>query len=150
VAVTIDIIRQFVGRDHGLAVVSVVRSDRTPASSLVNAGLVQHPVTGAECAAFVVRGDARKVAHLRSAPTVSIVWRHGWEWVGLTGPAQLIGPDDAAEGIDPDGIRQLLRAVFIGAGGTHDDWTAYDRVMLDERRLAVLVEPRRFSGNPRL
>jgi hypothetical protein len=37
--------------------------------------------------------------------------------------------------------------VFSGAGGTHDDWDAYDRAMIDERRVAVLVTPRRVYGN---
>jgi hypothetical protein len=45
-------------------------------------------------------------------------------------------------------LRVLLRTVFAAAGGTHDDWDEYDRVMADERRLAVLVRPRRVYGNP--
>jgi hypothetical protein len=34
------------------------------------------------------------------------------------------------------------------AGGTHDDWDAYDRAMADERRAAVLTAPTRTSSNP--
>jgi hypothetical protein len=37
--------------------------------------------------------------------------------------------------------------VFTGAGGTHDDWDTYDRVMREERRVAVLVDPVRGYGN---
>jgi hypothetical protein len=44
-------------------------------------------------------------------------------------------------------LRLLLRAVFAGAGGTHDDWDTYDRVMLEERRAAVLVVPTWVYGN---
>jgi hypothetical protein len=36
--------------------------------------------------------------------------------------------------------------VFVGAGGTHDDWDTYDRVMREERRAAVLVAPTRVRG----
>jgi hypothetical protein len=36
--------------------------------------------------------------------------------------------------------------VFSAAGGSHDDWDTYDRVMADERRTAVLVTPRRSYG----
>jgi hypothetical protein len=37
--------------------------------------------------------------------------------------------------------------VFTAAGGTHDDWDEYDRVMAAEGRTAVLVEPARILGN---
>jgi hypothetical protein len=37
--------------------------------------------------------------------------------------------------------------VFTAAGGSHDDWEAYDRVMAEQRRTAVLVAPRRVYGN---
>jgi hypothetical protein len=36
--------------------------------------------------------------------------------------------------------------VFVAAGGTHDDWDEYDRVMAEERRAAVLVTPTRIYG----
>jgi p-hydroxybenzoate 3-monooxygenase len=42
-------------------------------------------------------------------------------------------------------IAQAPRAVFTGAGGTHDDWDEYDRVMAAERRTAILVTPDRAS-----
>jgi len=45
-------------------------------------------------------------------------------------------------------VPQLLRDVFSAAGGTHDDWDEYDRVMADEDRLAVLVRPERVYSNP--
>jgi hypothetical protein len=67
--------------------------------------------------------------------------------VGVDGTSRLIGPDDAVDGVDDEGLRLVLRAVFTGAGGTHDDWDTYDRVMREERRVAVLVEPERVYGN---
>lgn len=54
----------------------------------------------------------------------------------------------ASQQFDGDGVRQLLRAVFVGARGTHDDWDEYDRAMASEGRLAVLVRPERLTGNP--
>ena len=59
---------------------------------------------------------------------------------------QLAGPDDPLEGVDGEGLRDLLRGIFTAAGGTHDDWDEYDRVMAAERRVAVLVEPERMYG----
>jgi hypothetical protein len=75
------------------------------------------------------------------------VIRAGWEWVAVEGPVQLVGPDDPAAGIDAEGLRLLLRQVFTAAGGTHDDWDTYDKVMADERRTAVLVTPERVYSN---
>jgi len=37
---------------------------------------------------------------------------------------------------------------FPDAGGTHDDFATYDRVMREERRTAVFVHPDRVYGNP--
>ena len=59
----------------------------------------------------------------------------------------LLGPDDVPDGFDASQVPQLLRDVFTAAGGTHDDWDTYDRVMADERRVAVLVHPARISSN---
>jgi hypothetical protein len=42
----------------------------------------------------------------------------------------------------------LLRDIFLAAGGAHDDWATYDRVMVEERRAAVLVRPSRVYSNP--
>jgi hypothetical protein len=44
-------------------------------------------------------------------------------------------------------LRLLLRKVFTAAGGTHDDWDAYDRTMAEQRRTVVLVEPTRVYSN---
>ena len=66
----------------------------------------------------------------------------------MEGPVQLAGPDDRLDGFDPAELPELLRDVFRGAGGTHDDWPTYDRVMAQERRAAVLITPVRIYGNP--
>ena len=137
----------FVARDHGLAVVSTVRPDATINSSVVNAGVLPHPTTGVQTVAFVSRGDARRLAYLRGTPRVTVVLRAGWQWAAAEGPVQLCGPDDPLPGVDADGLRLLLRAVFTAAGGTHDDWETYDRVMAQERRTAVLMTPDRVYAS---
>ena len=138
-------VRTIVARDNGLASVSIVRADGTPHASLVNAGVLDHPTTGRPVVGYVTYGPV-KLRNLRERPATSVLWRAGWEWVGVEGTSERNGPDDPADGIDADGLRLLLRAVFAGAGGTHDDWDAYDRVMREERRVAVLVEPSRVYG----
>jgi PPOX class probable F420-dependent enzyme len=135
--------------DHGLCVLSTVRADGSVQASVVNAGVLRHPVTGAEVVGLVAAGGARKLVHLRADPRATIVVRAGWQWATVEGTAELIGPDDPAPEIDADAHRMLLRDVFRAAGGTHDDWDAYDRVMADERRVAVLITPTRTYTNPR-
>jgi len=139
---------ELVSLDHGLCVVVALRPDHTPHTTVVNAGVVPHPATGAVAVAFVSAGGTRKLALLRSNPTTAVVARAGWRWVTVEGRAQLIGPDDPHPEVDDERLRLLLRDIFSAAGGTHDDWATYDRVMRDERRTAVLVSPTRLYMNP--
>jgi hypothetical protein len=44
-------------------------------------------------------------------------------------------------------IAGLLRDVFRAAGGSHDDWDEYDRVMANDRRAVAFVSPSRITGN---
>jgi PPOX class probable F420-dependent enzyme len=138
---------ELVRLDHGLAVVSTARTDGTIQSSVVNAGVLDHPVTGRPVAAFVAAGSSRRLTNLRARPRTTVVMRAGWQWAGVEGPTELVGPDDRLEGIDDERRRSLLREIFAAAGGTHDDWDEFDRVMASERRVAVLVEPERTYGS---
>jgi PPOX class probable F420-dependent enzyme len=133
--------------DHGLSVVTMQRGDGTIVASVVNAGVMQHPVDGTEVVAFVARG-VRKLEHLRRDGHVTVVARSGWRWAGVEGLATVIGPDDPHPEIDRERLRQLLRDVFSAAGGTHDDWDTYDKTMSDERSAAVLVTPTRTYPAP--
>ena len=136
-----------VGRDQGLCVVSTLRAAGTIQSSVVNAGVLKHPVTGAQAVGFTTRGGSAKLANLRARPRATIVVRVGWEWAAVEGPVELAGPDDPLPGVDGEGLRVLLRDVFTAAGGTHDDWPTYDRVMAEERRAVVMIAPERVYSN---
>jgi len=61
--------------------------------------------------------------------------------------AELIGPDDANPHVDAERLRVILRDIFVAAGGQHDDWDAYDRTMVEQRRVAVFVSPTRIYSN---
>ena len=137
---------ELVPLDHGLVVVSTARADGTIQSSVVNAGVLDHPRTGRPVVALVAAGSSRKLVNLRARPRATVVIRAGWRWAGVEGPVELAGPDDTMEGVDGEGLRTLLRDIFTAAGGTHDDWEEYDRVMAEERRAAVLVGPERVFG----
>src|SRR4051794_33899999 len=140
--VSLDRFQELAALEHGLCVVNMVRGDGSVVAAVVNAGVMKHPITGAESVAFVARG-VRKLAHIRADARVTVVARAGWRWAAVEGAAEIFGPDDSHPAVDPGRLRLLLRDVFTAAGGTHDDWDAYDRTLADERSAAVLVAPAR-------
>ena len=139
---------RLVPREHGLVTVSTLRGDQTIQSTVVNAGVLAHPLTGVPVVGLVVRGGTRKLDNLRARPRATVAIRAGWEWATAEGSVQLAGPDDPLPGIDTERLRLLLREIFLAAGGAHDDWGTYDRVMAAERRAAVLLSPDRVYSNP--
>ena len=146
----LELVRRLAAADQGLAVISTARPDGTVHSSLVNAGVLAHPLTTETVVAFVARGSAYKVKLLgATAGRANAVFRSGWEWVSVEGPVDLLGPDHPRTGFPPDGLPQLLRDIFTAAGGTHDNWIEFDRVMAEERRTALFITPDRITTNRR-
>ena len=139
---------RLVPREHGLVTVSTLRNDQTIQSTVVNAGVLDHPLSGVPVVGLVVRGGTRKLDNLRERPRATVAIRAGWEWATAEGPVELAGPDDPLTGVAGDRLRRLLREIFTAAGGTHEDWDTYDRVMAAERRAAVLLSPDRVYSNP--
>jgi PPOX class probable F420-dependent enzyme len=134
--------------DRYLAVVATTRNDGSVQASVVNAGTLPHPLSDEPVVAFVTYGQA-KLSHLRARPRATVVFRTGWEWIAVEGSCQIIGPEDPLDGFDGPGLPALIRAIFQAAGGTHDDWDAFDRAMAEEGRAAVLVRPERVYSNAR-
>ncbi|MCG7596021.1 TIGR03618 family F420-dependent PPOX class oxidoreductase [Mycobacterium sp. PSTR-4-N] len=133
--------------ENGLAVVSTLRADLTIQASLINAGALPHPASGDLVLAYVTYGRV-KLANLRARPQTAVTFRKGWQWATVEGRAELAGPDDAQPWLDSEQLlTQLLRDIFTAAGGTHDDWDAYDATMREQRRTAVLVTPTRVYSN---
>ncbi len=143
----IDLIRRLARADNGLAVVATTRGDGSVHASLVNAGVLDDPLTASPCVGLVVRSSARKLVHMRRSGRATVVFHRGWEWVAAEGSVTIVGPDDEAHGFDLDELPGLIRAVFVAAGGTHEDWVEFDRVMAEERRAAVLVGLDRITTN---
>ena len=146
----IDEVRSFLAAEHGLATVSTTQAGGRVLSSVVNCGVMPHPVTGQSCVALVSRGDAARLGHIRRGSEVTVLVRRGWTWRAVTGAADIIGPDDATHSsgamFDAEALRLLMRDVYRAAGGDHDDYDEYDRVMATERRAAVFVSPDRILG----
>ena len=140
------LVERLAAADHHLAVLAVARPDGTVHASVVNAGVIADPVDGAPGLAAVVGGGARKLALLRASGRATLVVKDGWEWAAVSGPVRLIGPDDGRDlGLD---VPETVRSVFRSAGGSHEDWAEFDRVMARERRCAVFVRADTVSSNP--
>ncbi|MER5641831.1 pyridoxamine 5'-phosphate oxidase family protein [Kitasatospora sp. NPDC002227] len=135
--------------DNWLAVLVTQRESGDPAPTVVNAGLVKHPLTGEQAVAFVSRGNTLKLRNLRRDPRATLVFRAGWEWTAVAGPVELIGPDDELPGFPAEQLPQLIREIYAAAGGTHPDPAEFDRVMAADRRTVALVTPERFTVNVR-
>jgi PPOX class probable F420-dependent enzyme len=146
VAVDLDDVDRIGAEDQYLAVVATARADGTIQASVVNAGMLAHPVSGERIVGFVTYGRA-KLSNLRRRPRATIVFRAGWRWASVEGACEIIGPDDPFPGFELSALPALLRSVFRAAGGTHEDWETFDRVMREERRSAVLVYPERIYSN---
>lgn len=140
--------RRLLAEDLHLSTLVTTRAGRhEPQVAVVNAAIIDHPVTGRPVVAFVARAGV-KLTNLRLHPYATLVARAGWEWVAVAGPVDLSGPDDKFENIDPGRQRSLLRDIYQAAGGHHPDLDEYDTAMLGERRCAVLVHPARIWTNP--
>ena len=144
---TIEQFADLVPLDHGLSVVVTRRADLSPVTSVVNAGVVAHPVTGDPAVAFVSAGVARKLAHLRADPTITVVVRAGWLWAAVEGTAELIGPDDPDPAVDPERLRMLLREIFQAAGGTHATLTPGSTAKRGRELLTEVSRLREESGD---
>ena len=138
-------VRSKLATETGLVEVITMRANGRPLVSVVNAGMIRHPGSGAEVIAFVSRGNAARLAHLRRRGEITLGIRRGWDWAGIDGTIELAGPND--EHSDVSDLPELLRVIFRAAGGTHDDYDEYDRAMAEDKRTAVLITPTRIYGN---
>src|SRR5688572_23922447 len=146
---SLDLVRELVGRESGLAVATTLRDDGSMQASIVNAGVVTRPVSAEPVLGFAVRGRRRKHVNLRARPRATIVFRSGWDWVAVEGTVELMGPDDTISGVDTSELLPLLREIYAAAvGGTADDWVGMDQRMTDDGHSAVLLRSQRIYSNP--
>jgi hypothetical protein len=141
----LELVDRLAAADHHLAVFAVARPDGTVHASVVSAGVIPDPLNGSPCVGAVLGGDSRKLHLVRKSGRATLVFKDGWEWAAVSGPVRLVGPDDGAEfGLD---VPETIRSVFRAAGGSHEDWDEFDRVMGAERRCAVFVLADTISSN---
>jgi hypothetical protein len=143
----LDSIRAVAGASDYLAVVGTTRADGSVHLSLVKAGVVDDPETNEPAVGLVVAGNAAKLGHFRRTGLATVAFTDGYRWVAADGPVRLEGPDDPASDGSQRSVPDVIRAVYVAAGGSHDDWDEFDRVMAEDRRCAVFVSPVRITGN---
>jgi hypothetical protein len=116
-----DLVRRLASQEDGLAVVVTNRIDLSPQVSVVNVGILDHPVSGSPVVGFVIKEGPRKLANLRVRPQTTILFRSGWKWVAVEGKAVLAGPNDRLEALAPDQVPALLRNVYAASVGGAPD-----------------------------
>lgn len=136
-------VRHYASSEQGLCVAAVTRADGSVHTSVVNAGPMPHPISGVDVVSLVVRSDAFKLGRFRETGRGSLTFRRGWRWVSVEGRCDIFAP-----GTTEVDLPALLRDIFMVAGGTHDDWDEFDRVMANEQRAGVLIHPDRIIGQP--
>ncbi len=132
-------VRPFLEQNHR-SVVTTHRPGGAAHSSIVVCGAYR------DCAAFVsVHKNSVKVRNLRRDPRCTVLavtkdWRSS---VTVEGEAQLF---DYAN-TEAEEIRIMLREVFRACGDSdHSDWEEYDRAMIAQEAVAVLVRPEKVVG----
>ena len=120
------------------AVVNTFRRSGAIQSSVVKAGAYQGGVV------FVAIGNSAKLKNLArdSRCTVTIVGTQWDRWCAVEGTVVIRDWDNT----DHEALRVELREAFVACGGTHDDWDEYDRVMREDRRAIVVVQPDHVYG----
>ena len=139
-------VNRLAAADRHLAVFTIARPDGTVQASVVSAGVIADPVDASPGVAAVLGGGTYKLNLLRSTGRATLVFKSGADWAAVSGPVRLVGPDDGTDlGLD---VPATIRSVFTSAGGTHEDWAEFDRVMAADRRCAVFVRADAIWSNP--
>ena len=123
-----------------MAVCTTYRRDGRPQMSLVTVGSMEGGL------AFTTQGDRAKALNLGRDPrcALMVVTPDFRGYAVLDGDAEL----RTRENTDADKLRLDLREVYSAARGgqEHDNWEEYDKAMVEQGRLAVILRPGRMVG----
>jgi len=131
--------RPFLEKNHK-GVVTTLGPDGSPHSSVIVCGAHE-----GRAAFVIVRGWSVKLRNLRANPRCAVLcvtpdWR---TWVNVEGDARLFD----YENTEKERMRRMFREVYRACGDSdHPDWEEYDRAMVEQGAVAVLVEPGRVYG----
>ena len=132
-------IRPFLEENHR-AVVQTIQPNGAVQASVVVCGAMNGQLVLAS-----VYPRSRKIRNLRRNPQITVLavtadWRR---YVVVEGQARLL----AADNTDAEELRLALRDIFRACSGQeHPDWDEYDRAMVSQDSVGVLVTPDRIYG----
>lgn len=135
-------IKPFLSENHR-AVVQTIQPNGAVQASVVVCGAM-----GEQLVLASVYPKSRKVRNLRRNPRITVLavtadWRR---YVVVEGQAQL----RAADNTDAEELRLLLQDIFRACSGKeHPDWAEYDRAMVAQESVGILVTPQRVYGKLR-
>ena len=124
---------------HHEGVVTTYRRSGAPQMSIVRCGPFRDTIT------LVARGGTAKLANLSRDPRCGVLAvRQDWRgYAVVTGTATVHDWDNT----DAEELRGMLREAYTACGGgQHPDWEEYDRVMREEGRAVVMVQPEHVYG----
>ena len=130
--------KDFLSANH-MAVFSTFRRNGAAQLSIVTSGLYGDGV------AFTTTANRAKHRNLtRDARCSLLVSHHEWRpFLVVEGNATVLSQDNT----DAEELRVAFREVFRAAAGKeHPDWDEYDRVMVEDRRVIVIVQPEHVYG----
>lgn len=133
-----DTQRDFLSANHN-AVCTTFRRNGAAQLSIVTVGLYDGGV------AFTTTANRAKHVNLTRDPRCTLlVSHHEWRpFLVLEGAATVLSRDN----MPAEELRVAFREVFRAAAGKeHPNWEEYDRVMVEDRRVIVLVTPEHVYG----
>jgi PPOX class probable F420-dependent enzyme len=130
--------KKFLAKNH-MSVLTTHRKNGGLQMSIVTCGLYRDGV------AFTTRGGLAKLANLRRDPRCALLVSKSdwWGYVVLDGKATIL----SSENTKAEELRIALRDVYRAAAGKeHPDWDDYDRAMVKDKRVVIIVAPERVYG----
>ena len=130
--------KDFLAANHN-AVCTTFRRNGAAQLSIVTSGLYGGG------AAFTTTADRAKHRNLARDPRCSLLVSHeDWRpFLVLEGNATVLSQDNTPA----EELRVAFRDVFRAASGKeHPNWDEYDRVMVEDRRVIVIVTPEHVYG----
>ncbi len=130
--------KDFLSENHN-AVCTTFRRNGAAQLSIVTSGLYGGG------AAFTTTGDRAKHRNLSRDPRCTLLVSHAdWRpFLVLEGNATVLSQDNTPA----EELRTAFREVFRAASGKeHPNWDEYDRVMVEDRRVIVIVAPEHVYG----
>jgi PPOX class probable F420-dependent enzyme len=128
----------FLSNNHN-AVFSTFRRNGAAQLSIVTAGLYDGAV------AFTTTANRVKHRNLTRDPRCSLLVSHDdWRpFLVLEGNAEVLSQDNT----DAEALCVAFRDVFRAAAGKdHPNWDEYDRVMVEDHRVIVVLRPEHVYG----